>query len=141
MYFNLKFVLIKLKLIALFCFASICFADAEKNVNLPLSNPELAIFPEKCVALRQGKHCYTKLKFQWHAPVRGDYCIRTVNDKKLIRCWYSSTFGELDSEFNSPEAVQYELVEISSGQISEPVEMKVNWVYTNKRKKRRWRLF
>lgn len=141
MYFNLRFVLIKLKLIALLVFTSASFANTEKPVNNPFTDPELAIFPEKCVALRQGKHCYTKLKFQWHAPVRGDYCIRTVSDQKLIRCWYNSTFGELDSEFNSPEAKLYELVEIGSGQVSKQVEMKVNWVYTNKRKKRRWRLF
>lgn len=141
MYFNLRFVLIKLKLIALLVFTSTSFANTEKPFNNPFTKPELAIFPEKCVALRQGKHCYTKLKFQWHAAVRGDYCIRTVSDQKLIRCWYNSTFGELDSEFNSPEAKLYELVEIGSGQVSKQVEMKVNWVYTNKRKKRRWRLF
>ena len=141
MYFNLKFVLVKLKLIAVLLLSHNTFANTDNEATARVNIPELAIFPEKCVALRQGKNCYTELTFQWHAPIRGDYCIRAIKDQKLVRCWYNSTFGELQTEFNSPDALQFELIELKSGQVSDPVEMKVNWVYTNKRKKRRWRLF
>ena len=63
MYFNLKFVLIKLKLVALLFASGQSYANVD-NVNNPLVSPELTIFPEKCVALRQGKDCFTKLTFE-----------------------------------------------------------------------------
>lgn len=117
---------------------------AEQNdpaIQIKVESPQLSAYPEKCIALRQGKPCFTEVKFEWHAPVRGDYCIRAKTQEKLIRCWYNSTFGSLEHEFNSPNTVQYQLIELTSGFKSEYVELKVNWVYTNKRKKRRWRLF
>ena len=44
-------------------------------------------------------------------------------------------------EFNSEKNQKFELVNTKTGHTSGQAGIKVHWVYTNKQKKRRWRIF
>ncbi|ATC94018.1 DUF3019 domain-containing protein [Pseudoalteromonas tunicata] len=97
--------------------------------------------PNKCVALREGSNCYAIVTLHWQQPILGDYCLRNVESKKVMQCWLSQQEGSHTYEFNSAQTQHFELISTQTGQVHNQTEVLVNWVYTSKQKKRRWRLF
>ena len=97
--------------------------------------------PNKCVALREGSACYAVVTLDWAQNKVGDYCLRNQATKKIIQCWLAKQTGQYAYEFNSDQTLQFELINTQTGQVLGQTQVLVNWVYTNKQKKRRWRLF
>lgn len=111
--------------------------QAEQTQNEPI----LTFTPSKCVALREGKNCYADIKVVWQMAYVSDFCIRKQADKSIVRCWQNMQQGTHKYTFNSTITVNYELIDMRSGQVFGNSKIDVSWVYTNKQKKRRWRLF
>ncbi|WP_462158701.1 DUF3019 domain-containing protein [Pseudoalteromonas sp. GB56] len=106
-----------------------------------LSDNNLLSTPNTCVALRQGRTCYSDITFNWHVGSSDRYCIRQVGDSQPLHCWERSLSGEVNIDFASATAQTYELFHVTTQQVLARSEVKVQWVYTSKQKKRRWRLF
>ena len=108
----------------------------------PTDNESILTFtPSKCVALREGKNCYADIEVFWKMNYLSDFCIRKQADKSIVRCWQNTQQGAHQYTFNSTITVNYELIDMRSGQVFGNSKIDVSWVYTNKQKKRRWRLF
>jgi hypothetical protein len=58
-----------------------------------------------------------------------------------MQCWTAQNSGIFKYEFNSQKNQNFVLVNTKTGQVTGQAGIKVHWVYTNKQKKRRWRLF
>ncbi len=97
--------------------------------------------PNKCVALREGRACYAVVTLNWQRPSDGDYCLRNRDNKHIIQCWINKNSGNFEYEFDSKTSQHFELINTTTGQSFGQTEVKVHWVYQNKQKKRRWRLF
>lgn len=105
------------------------------------ANEALLSTPNTCVALRQGRTCYSDITFSWQVSNTDRYCIRQVNIRKPLHCWERSLNGDVNIEFASSSAQTYELLHVTTQTVLARSEVKVQWVYTSKQKKRRWRLF
>lgn len=97
--------------------------------------------PSKCVALNEGRTCYTDVKFSINTPATGDYCIRESTSKKILRCWAQSQSFDFVLNFGSAESMSYELISKSQSDVLAVTTVEVNWVHKIRAKKRRWRLF
>ncbi|MFC0116615.1 DUF3019 domain-containing protein [Pseudoalteromonas xiamenensis] len=111
------------------------------NTSLSVSDPLFEVQPNICVALREGRPCYTEVTFQWQSPEASSYCIRNTETEQLIGCWENQLKTLIWFEFNETETQSYELINQQSGHTVATAEIQVQWVYTNRQKKRRWRLF
>ncbi|KJZ00813.1 MULTISPECIES: DUF3019 domain-containing protein [Pseudoalteromonas] len=97
--------------------------------------------PNTCVALRQGRTCYSDIELQWQVANDAAYCIREQTKQQPLHCWQGQRQGYIIVDFASPKAVRFELFPRASGETIADTEVRVQWVYTNGQKKRRWRLF
>lgn len=107
----------------------------------PIPEYILDATPNKCVALREGSSCYAVVTLHWQQPIVGDYCLRNIDSKKVMQCWLSQQGGSHTYEFNSTHTQHFELINTQTALAVSKTEVLVNWVYTSKQKKRRWRLF
>lgn len=104
------------------------------------SNTLVAI-PDTCVALREGRNCYADVEVSWRQQQIGNYCLRNSDSKHIIQCWLMQHKGLFRYEFDSTETVGFELINSDNGKIVASTEIQLQWVYKNRQKKRRWRLF
>jgi hypothetical protein len=101
----------------------------------------LVALPDTCVALREGRNCYADITLTWQQPVIGNYCLRDATSKYIIQCWLKQKKGTFNYAFDSQKSVSFELFNSNTSKIIGTSEVKLQWVYQNRQKKRRWRLF
>lgn len=111
-----------------------------KAQEQPNEEASLVSLPDTCVALREGRNCYADVKVSWHQP-KGNYCLRDGHTKHIMQCWLMQQTGLFRYQFDSAETVNFELVNSNNGKVVDTTEIQVQWVYQNRQKKRRWRLF
>ena len=108
----------------------------EKNLK-----NELVALPDTCVALREGRNCYTEVDITWHQQQVGNYCLRNAQSKHIIQCWLMQQKGLFRYQFDSAQTIGFELISSDNGKVVASTEIQLQWVYQNRQKKRRWRLF
>jgi hypothetical protein len=101
----------------------------------------LTAVPDTCVALREGRDCYADVVITWHQPIIGNYCLRDATSKYIMQCWLKQQQGTLNYAFDSKQSIAFELFDSNTSKIIGTAEVKLQWVYQNRQKKRRWRLF
>ncbi|MFY8273168.1 DUF3019 domain-containing protein [Pseudoalteromonas sp. SSDWG2] len=131
--------------LAVSCLGTVSQAQAKESITqnaAPEQVPEsLLSTPNTCVALRQGRTCYSDITFAWQVSNEGHFCIRQQSQNSPLHCWNNIKQGEVTVDFASATAQIYEMVNMQTQQVVAQSEVKVQWVYTSKQKKRRWRLF
>jgi len=127
-------------IIYLYLLAILLPFDTMADVNL-IAIDHFTVTPNKCIALREGRPCYAIVSVKWKKTNIGNYCLRNSKNKQIMQCWTSQNTGVYQYEFNSEKSQSFELVNTKTGHVSGQAGIKVHWVYTNKQKKRRWRLF
>ncbi|MBE0367458.1 DUF3019 domain-containing protein [Pseudoalteromonas sp. MMG013] len=103
--------------------------------------PTLLVQPERCIALRKGRNCYAQLTFSWDLPIAANYCLKSSNSESVLYCWQAAKSGHVEHEFNQQKTHEYQLINSDTGAILGQTQVHVQWVYKNRQKKRRWRLF
>lgn len=58
-----------------------------------------------------------------------------------MQCWLKQQQGTLNYAFDSKQSIAFELFDSNTSKIIGTAEVKLQWVYQNRQKKRRWRLF
>ncbi|KPZ57791.1 MULTISPECIES: DUF3019 domain-containing protein [Pseudoalteromonas] len=101
----------------------------------------LTALPDTCVALREGRNCYADITLSWQQPTIGNYCLRDATSKYIMQCWLKQQQGVFEYTFDSQQSISFELFDSNTAQIIATTEVKLQWVYQNRQKKRRWRLF
>ena len=101
----------------------------------------LQVAPSKCVALNEGRTCYTDVQFTITAPMEGDYCLRESESKKILQCWANASAFVYTLNFASKSSSSYELVSKQQRDTLAVTTIEVNWVHKIQSKKRRWRIF
>ena len=101
---------------------------------------ELSVTPDKCVALRKGQVCYQKLRFQFSAGTKGNYCLIASNQSEPLHCWYTVADGKFTHQHASDAAVDFALVNAQRTTLA-TTAVSIAWVYKKSRKRSRWRLF
>ncbi|WP_233998424.1 DUF3019 domain-containing protein [Pseudoalteromonas sp. T1lg48] len=114
---------------------------AAENQDDTTQGPALLSTPNTCVALRQGRTCYSDITLNWQVSDEERYCIRQSQATQVLHCWQQQQQGELVLEFASATAQGFELFHVTTGKVLASTEVRVQWVYTSGQKKRRWRLF
>jgi hypothetical protein len=106
------------------------------------SSVELAVSPERCVALRQGQTCYQQVEFNWRSIRGGDFCLVDTSQNKTLHCWTKINQGRFNYDFQGQQSRHYALrVKGSSIDLAEQ-KITVAWVYKSpNRPKASWRLF
>ena len=102
---------------------------------------ELTAVPDTCVALREGRHCYADVVLSWQQPEVGNYCLRDATSKYIMQCWLKQRQCSFNYAFDSTQSISFELFDSNTSQVIAVSEVKLQWVYQNRQKKRRWRLF
>ena len=102
---------------------------------------ELTAVPDTCVALREGRHCYADVVLSWQQPEVGNYCLRDATSKYIMQCWLKQRQGSFNYAIDSTQSISFELFDSNTSQVIAVSEVKLQWVYQNRQKKRRWRLF
>ncbi len=110
--------------------------EGEKKVE-----DALIALPDTCVALREGRNCYAEVDITWHQQQIGNYCLRNAQSKHIMQCWLMQQKGLFRYQFDSAETVGFELISSDNGKVVASTEIQLQWVYKNRQKKRRWRLF
>lgn len=101
----------------------------------------VTVQPKKCAVLQKGKKCYKKIKISFKAPIKDDYCLRIDREKSPLKCWKTSTEGEVTYLFNDNSSVRIYLHQGDDVVIAES-EFTIAWVYSKRRRSRNhWRLF
>ena len=103
--------------------------------------PSLIALPDTCVALRKGRNCYADIELNWQQESIGNYCLRDATSKHIMQCWLKQDNGKLNYAFDSVESISFELINSDTGKIIAVTQVQLQWVYQNRQKKRRWRLF
>ena len=101
----------------------------------------LIALPDTCVALREGRNCYADITLTWHQPTFGNYCLRDATSKYIMQCWLKQKEGTFNYAFDSQQSISFELFDSNTSKVISLTEVKLQWVYQNRQKKRRWRLF
>ena len=101
----------------------------------------LIAVPDTCVALREGRDCYADVVLTWSQPIIGNYCLRDATSKYIMQCWLKQQKGAFNYAFDSQQSISFELFDSNTSKIISTAEVKLQWVYQNRQKKRRWRLF
>jgi hypothetical protein len=101
----------------------------------------LIALPDTCVALREGRNCYADVTLSWQQPTIGNYCLRDATSKYIMQCWLKQQQGVFEYTFDSQQSISFELFDSNTAQVIATTEVKLQWVYQNRQKKRRWRLF
>ncbi|WP_024612030.1 MULTISPECIES: DUF3019 domain-containing protein [unclassified Pseudoalteromonas] len=101
----------------------------------------LVAVPDTCVALREGRDCYADVVLTWSQPIIGNYCLRDATSKYIMQCWLKQQKGTFNYAFDSQQSISFELFDSNTSKIISTAEVKLQWVYQNRQKKRRWRLF
>ncbi len=114
------------------------FVSAEQS---SIAEGELVAVPDTCVALREGRSCYADVVLHWQQPEEGNYCLRDTETKHIIKCWMRQQQGEFNYAFDSKHSVSFELINSDSSKAIATTQVQLQWVYKNRQKKRRWRLF
>lgn len=107
----------------------------------PVTETGLTAIPDTCVALREGRSCYADVTINWQQPLSGNYCLRDADTKHIIQCWLRQQHGEFSYAFDSVHTVSFELINSDNGKKIATTQVQLQWVYKNRKKKRRWRLF
>ncbi|MFC3032238.1 DUF3019 domain-containing protein [Pseudoalteromonas fenneropenaei] len=107
----------------------------------PSGGNTLATTPQTCVSLRQGRNCYIELEINWQVNAAQPVCIKNRNTDIVLECWQDSLQGAFKYDFNHTESQTFELITQHGGQSLASADVQVQWVYTNRQEKRRWRLF
>lgn len=101
----------------------------------------VTVKPKKCAVLQKGKKCYKKIRISFKAPVEGDYCLRIDRERSPLKCWKTTTEGEITYLFNDKSSMRIYLYQGDDVVIAES-EFAIAWVYNNRRRSRKhWRLF
>lgn len=111
--------------------------------NLPVS-ANLQVQPNKCVALNQGRECFTQIMIRWEFKEKSDYCLFLKGLEELprpIKCWQGLNQGQWQYEFQSAKDAQFILMEKNSNTVLASASVQVSWLYKASTRKRRWRLF
>lgn len=101
----------------------------------------LIALPDTCVALREGRNCYADVTLTWEQPNIGNYCLRDATSKYIMQCWLKQQQGVFEYTFDSKQSIAFELFDSNTAQVVATAEVKLHWVYQNRQKKRRWRVF
>lgn len=101
----------------------------------------LIALPDTCVALREGRNCYADIELNWQQDRIGNYCLRDATSKHIMQCWLRQKSGQLNYAFDSVENISFELINSDTGKTIAATQVQLQWVYQNRQKKRRWRLF
>ena len=101
---------------------------------------QLSVTPDKCVALRKGQTCYQKLRFQFSATNKGNYCLIASNQSKPLHCWNTAAAGKFVHQHASDSAVDFALINEQRSTLA-TTAVSIAWVYKKSRKRSRWRLF
>ncbi|MBQ4831722.1 DUF3019 domain-containing protein [Pseudoalteromonas sp. MMG010] len=97
--------------------------------------------PDTCVALREGRNCYTDVILTWQQPKIGNYCLRNATTKYIMQCWLKQRTGSFNYSFDSATSITFEIYDSNTSKVLSSAEVKLQWVYQNRQIKRRWRLF
>ncbi len=106
-----------------------------------LAEAHFLAVPNTCVALREGRPCYSKVELIWQASVPGNLCIRKAGAQQALSCWQQANQGRYLYDFASSENESFELFSRDNAKVLALTQIQVQWVYTTKKNKRRWRLF
>ncbi|MFT7568715.1 MAG: hypothetical protein ACI846_003041, partial [Pseudoalteromonas distincta] len=88
-----------------------------------------------------GRNCYADVTLTWEQPIIGNYCLRDATSKYIMQCWLKQQSGTLNYAFDSQQSISFELFDSNTSKVISTAEVKLQWVYQNRQKKRRWRLF
>jgi len=129
-------------------FALLCVLTFGNLVSFMVNSEELPIAtsqnliaqPALCVALHQGRKCFTKVTLTWNVEAIGDFCIYQKNPRRKVKCWQQSNGNSTLLEFESSEKLTFQLVNKKNDLIVETA-IDVSWVHKATPRKRRWRLF
>ena len=129
--------------LALLCGYGSNMAIAQTSNDRPSlsSRVEFSAQPSTCVALRQGRNCSRLVTLQWQTVAPGNFCIYQKVTKKIIQCWKNSRTSQIQLDFESPERIEYQLVETKKNVVVAETYVDVSWVHKASPRKRRWRLF
>lgn len=117
------------------------FVMSDLHAEAQVPSQILHVTPNKCVALHQGRTCYTDAIFKINTPAIGDYCIRQSQSKQILQCWANTQSFTYTLYFGSSDSLSYELISQASHDVLAVTTIDVNWVHKVQVKKRRWRLF
>ena len=115
-------------------FYCLLFSYSGSLLAAPVQIPaQLSAVPDTCVALR--------VVLSWQQVEVGNYCLRDATSKYIMQCWLKQRQGSFNYAFDSTQSISFELFDSNTSQVIAVTEVKLQWVYQNRQKKRRWRLF
>lgn len=117
------------------------FIAQTASKKLDVQQPLLTVQPQSCVALNKGRACYTQLTFSWKASKNANYCLKDLDSRDFIYCWDNANSGNIKYEFENQQSREFQLINSDTGALLGQTQVKVQWVYKNRQKKRRWRVF
>lgn len=97
--------------------------------------------PNKCIALNKGQACYQTVRFYWHTPTEGDYCLFTEGQNSPLHCWQGAGAPPFQYEFVGQRSQGF-FIRTPAGNTLAQLDLAVAWVYTSgRRDSGGWRLF
>lgn len=136
MFFNQQ-----LKWILLLCLG-VSFQSVAQQSSMQVA--KLHVQPNKCVALNQGRDCFTQVLIRWKLEEKLDYCVflkQSEEAPRVIKCWQGLNQGQWKYEFQSAKDSQFLLMEKTGDTVLASAAVQVSWLYKASARKRRWRLF
>ncbi len=107
---------------------------------LTVAEQQLIAQPALCVALHQGRKCFTKVTLTWNVQTLGNFCLYQKNPRRKVKCWQQSKGNSTLLEFESSEKLTFQLINQQNHLVAETA-IDVSWVHKATPRKRRWRLF
>ena len=89
-----------------------------------------------------GKLGFQKVRFSWHHPNPGNFCVVNTSTTQIIKCWQHSSKGEFMHDFQASESNSFALREAQGETDLSQTSITVSWVFkSSKRPKSSWKLF
>jgi len=100
------------------------------------------LFPDTCVTLQQGRHCYAQIQINWQREQTDSVCL--YREEQPLKCWDASTRGEWQWAFSDTRTQVLTLRRMQAdgrpAEILATEKVEVSWVQDT-HKKRVWRRF
>jgi len=116
------------------------FSHPAHSAELVVAPQQLIAQPALCVALDEGRKCFTKVTLTWTTVTVGDFCLYQKSPRRKVKCWQQSKGNNTLLEFESSEKLTFQLIDQKNVPVAETL-VDVSWVHKATPRKRRWRLF
>jgi len=131
---------VMMKYIFLIMITQIAYSQKIENPTQP-NQVSLTIIPHICIAPRGTKSCISSIDIIWVSTHKGNYCLNSNLEKKLLACWNNTNKGTYQHQLVFNQNIIYKMLDSLSQESLAKAVMKFKTLKPQRQYKNRHKRF